>query len=155
MGSYPQSPPKGFFQTKIWHPNVDWATGAICVNTLKRDWQPNFGVRHVLIAIRSLLIVPNYDSALNEEAGKQIMSAFSDYVKKGRIMTDVHAIPYRRMCSGKENLDALKDEAVNSEEKEDILQTKTLNDKEKNNGGKDKSIKSKKAKKGKKKSKSK
>merc|ERR1712096_127915 len=77
--SYPQAPPKGFFVTKIWHPNVDWSTGAICVNTLKRDWKPNFGVRHVLIAIRSLLIVPNYDSALNEEAGKQIMSAFDDY----------------------------------------------------------------------------
>jgi len=34
---YPNSPPRGFFLTKIYHPNVDMSTGAICVNTLKKD----------------------------------------------------------------------------------------------------------------------
>lgn len=32
---YPQAPPKGFFATKIFHPNVSPA-GEICVNVLKK-----------------------------------------------------------------------------------------------------------------------
>ena len=37
---YPSAPPKGFFLTKIYHPNVA-ANGDICVNTLKKDWTPD------------------------------------------------------------------------------------------------------------------
>lgn len=44
---YPQSAPKGNFLTKIFHPNVCPKTGDICVNTLKKDWDPNHGLRHI------------------------------------------------------------------------------------------------------------
>ncbi|XP_010177174.1 PREDICTED: ubiquitin-conjugating enzyme E2 S, partial [Mesitornis unicolor] len=44
---FPAAPPKGFFLTKIFHPNVG-ANGEICVNVLKRDWGPELGLRHVL-----------------------------------------------------------------------------------------------------------
>ena len=40
---YPQAPPKGFFLTKIFHPNVS-STGEICVNVLKKDWKPDLGI---------------------------------------------------------------------------------------------------------------
>lgn len=30
--SFPKEPPKGFFVTKIFHPNVEPRTGEICVN---------------------------------------------------------------------------------------------------------------------------
>jgi ubiquitin-conjugating enzyme E2 S len=42
---------KGFFETKIFHPNVS-SLGEICVNTLKKDWQPKLGIRHVLLVSR-------------------------------------------------------------------------------------------------------
>lgn len=45
---FPASPPQGFFLTKIFHPNVA-SNGAICVNTLKRDWKPDQGIRHILL----------------------------------------------------------------------------------------------------------
>lgn len=73
---FPHSPPKGFFTTKIWHPNVSKA-GEICVNVLKRDWQPTLGLRHVLMVIRCLLIEPYPESALNEEAGKALLEEYS------------------------------------------------------------------------------
>ena len=38
----------GFFLTKIFHPNVA-KNGAICVNTLKRDWKPDNGLKHILL----------------------------------------------------------------------------------------------------------
>ncbi|XP_015424949.1 PREDICTED: ubiquitin-conjugating enzyme E2 S, partial [Myotis davidii] len=66
---FPASPPKGYFLTKIFHPNVG-ANGEICVNVLKRDWTAELGIRHVLLTIKCLLIHPNPESALNEEAGR-------------------------------------------------------------------------------------
>lgn len=38
----------GFFVTKIFHPNVA-SNGAICVNTLKKDWKPDSGIKHILL----------------------------------------------------------------------------------------------------------
>lgn len=46
---FPQSPPRGFFLTKIFHPNVASPSGEICVNTLKSDWKPNLGLKHILV----------------------------------------------------------------------------------------------------------
>ena len=45
---FPQGPPKGYFLTKIFHPNVA-ANGEICVNTLKKDWKPDLGIKQVLL----------------------------------------------------------------------------------------------------------
>jgi ubiquitin-conjugating enzyme E2 S len=53
LGSeYPQAPPKGYFLTKIFHPNVS-DKGEICVNTLKKDWKADMGIRHLLLVSRS------------------------------------------------------------------------------------------------------
>lgn len=45
---FPATPPKAFFVTRIFHPNVA-ANGEICVNTLKRDWKPDLGIKHILL----------------------------------------------------------------------------------------------------------
>ncbi len=44
----------GFFLTKIFHPNVA-KNGAICVNTLKRDWKPDHGIKHILLVSVTVL----------------------------------------------------------------------------------------------------
>lgn len=46
---FPQGPPKAYFLTKIFHPNVA-KNGEICVNTLKKDWKPDLGIQHILLA---------------------------------------------------------------------------------------------------------
>ena len=69
---FPASPPKGLFLTKIFHPNVS-KSGEICVNTLKKDWKTEYGIAHVLTVIKCLLIHPNAESALNEDAGKLLL----------------------------------------------------------------------------------
>jgi len=87
---FPQSPPKAFFVTKIFHPNVS-RDGEICVNTLKKDWKPDLGLKHVLLTIKCLLIVPNPESALNEEAGKLLLEDYDDYCRRAKMMTEIHA----------------------------------------------------------------
>ena len=71
--------------TKIFHPNVAPSSGEICVSTLKKDWKPEYGVEHVrlpdtrlaltlqiLTVVKCLLVYPNPESALNEEAGVRL-----------------------------------------------------------------------------------
>ena len=88
---FPSVPPKAYFCTKIFHPNVS-REGEICVNTLKKDWKPDLGLKHVLLTIKCLLIVPNPESALNEEAGKLLLEKYDDYCRRARMMTEIHAL---------------------------------------------------------------
>ncbi|OZJ02280.1 Ubiquitin-conjugating enzyme E2 S, partial [Bifiguratus adelaidae] len=91
LGSdYPNAPPKGYFITKIFHPNVS-KTGEVCVNTLKKDWKKELGITHVLLTIKCLLIVPNPESALNEEAGRLLLEKYDDYAKHAKLITSIHA----------------------------------------------------------------
>lgn len=38
-----------------------------------------------------MLIVPNAESALNEEAGKLLLEHYDDYFQRAKMMTDIHA----------------------------------------------------------------
>mmetsp|Transcript_8581 Transcript_8581/g.15196 ORF Transcript_8581/g.15196 Transcript_8581/m.15196 type:complete len:162 (+) Transcript_8581:428-913(+) len=87
---FPNEPPKGYFLTKIFHPNVS-ETGEICVNTLKRDWNAQHGLRHIFTVTRCLLIDPNPESALNEEAGKLLLENYEEFAAHAKIWTEIHA----------------------------------------------------------------
>lgn len=88
---FPHSPPKGYFLTKIFHPNVA-NNGEICVNTLKKDWNPSLGLRHVVIVVRCLLIEPFPESALNEQAGKMLLENYDEYARHARLYTGIYAL---------------------------------------------------------------
>ena len=88
---YPSVPPKAFFKTKIFHPNIAEGKGDVCVNTLKKDWLPEYGLRHVLQVIKCLLVEPNAESALNEEAGRWLLEDYKGYCQQAAMITKVHA----------------------------------------------------------------
>lgn len=106
---YPSSPPKGYFSTKIYHPNVS-LKGDICVNTLKRDWTAEVTISHILMIIKCLLINPGPDSALNEDAGRVLMDSYDEFTKMAKMWTSVHAIKMDKALSelDAEQLKALK-----------------------------------------------
>ena len=41
--------------------------------------------------IKCLLIYPNPESALNEEAGRLLLEQYDDYFMRAKMMTDIHA----------------------------------------------------------------
>jgi ubiquitin-conjugating enzyme E2 S len=88
---YPKNPPKATFRTRIYHPNVEESTGAVCLETLKRDWDPKLTLKDILITISCLLIQPNPDSALNAAAGALIQEDYDAFSTQARLMARIHA----------------------------------------------------------------
>ena len=54
------------------------------------------GLRHILVVVRCLLIEPNPESALNEEAGKLLLEDYQEYFSRAKLMTSIHAQAQRR-----------------------------------------------------------
>ncbi|CAF1237304.1 unnamed protein product, partial [Didymodactylos carnosus] len=65
---YPNRPPQVRFTSKLFHPNVWYDDGLICVDILKDEWTPSLDVLSILNSIRILLIDPNPLSPANLEA---------------------------------------------------------------------------------------
>lgn len=66
---YPMVPPSAFFQTPIFHPNVQFDNGAVCLDILKSQWSPAWAIRTVVLGISLLLSHPEHSSPFNCDAG--------------------------------------------------------------------------------------
>ena len=59
--------------TRVFHPNVHFETGEICLEVLKAEhWNVMWTLESVTRAIVNLLLNPNADSPLNCDAGNAI-----------------------------------------------------------------------------------
>ena len=68
--TYPLAPPKVTFVTPVFHPNVLFKTGEICLDILKQEaWTPAWTLQSVCRAIVALLSHPEADSPLNCDCG--------------------------------------------------------------------------------------
>ena len=71
--NYPISPPKVKFMTKIFHPNIHFESGEICLDILKaQNWTPAWTLESLCRAIVNLMANPNADSPLNCDSGNCI-----------------------------------------------------------------------------------
>lgn len=113
--TYPTAPPTATFRTRLWHPNIDEATGAVCVETLKRDWSSTLKLRDVLVTISCLLIQPNPASALNEAAGKLASEDWDGFCRRAKLMTDIHAAVPKELVDGVREAQMRGEEPVDKE----------------------------------------
>lgn len=69
---YPLAPPTITFQTKIFHPNVHFKNGDVCLDILKKEWSPAWGLQAACRAVLALLSDPDPTSPLNCDAGNML-----------------------------------------------------------------------------------
>lgn len=74
---YPNTPPKSKFLTKVFHPNINFTNGSICVNLLKKatdkpneysSWTNKKTICDLIVGLYALLKFPNQNSPLNQNA---------------------------------------------------------------------------------------
>eukprot|EP00569_Conticribra_weissflogii_P003634 CAMPEP_0171348878 /NCGR_PEP_ID=MMETSP0878-20121228/32110_1 /TAXON_ID=67004 /ORGANISM="Thalassiosira weissflogii, Strain CCMP1336" /LENGTH=197 /DNA_ID=CAMNT_0011853349 /DNA_START=87 /DNA_END=680 /DNA_ORIENTATION=- len=69
---YPLAPPTIVFETKVFHPNVHFKTGDVCLDILRKEWSPAWGLQAACRAVLALLSDPDAESPLNCDAGNMI-----------------------------------------------------------------------------------
>ncbi|KAL8141153.1 hypothetical protein V2J09_007174 [Rumex salicifolius] len=80
---YPHKPPKVKCKTEIFHPNINYQ-GNVGLNILREDWVPVLGIKTVICGLYHIILEPNWEISLNEEAAKILVmdpELFDDLVQ--------------------------------------------------------------------------
>jgi len=97
---FPFKPPQIYFQTKIYHPNLNYKSGQICccaLGILKDEWAPDITVVQILESIRMLLVNPNLDRVCglgNKEAAELYRNNNSKFESIAKEWTEKYAEDY-------------------------------------------------------------
>ncbi|KAG8702260.1 hypothetical protein FRC09_004842 [Ceratobasidium sp. 395] len=88
---YPFQPVKMKFITKVYHPNVSSASGAICLDILKDAWSPVLTLKSTLISLQSLLCSPEPDDPQDAEVAKHYLTSRSSFNDTARYWAEIYA----------------------------------------------------------------
>jgi ubiquitin-conjugating enzyme E2 D/E len=87
---YPFKPPKVYFKTKVFHPNIN-AQGAICLDILKDQWSPALSIVKVLLSISSLLTDANPRDPLVPDIARLYVENRAEFDRTAREWTQRYA----------------------------------------------------------------
>jgi ubiquitin-conjugating enzyme (huntingtin interacting protein 2) len=79
------------FTTKVWHPNVSSANGAICLDVLKDAWSPALTLKTALLSVQALLASPEPKDPQDAVVAKQYMAEHALFTQTARQWTERHA----------------------------------------------------------------
>lgn len=79
------------FLTKVYHPNVSSASGAICLDILKDAWSPVLTLKSTLISLQSLLCSPEPNDPQDAEVAKHYTTSKRSFEETARYWTQVYA----------------------------------------------------------------
>ena len=90
--TYPLDSPSIAFKTKIWHPNIEKESGAICLDVLQKRWTPVIRLSDVFdVYIPQLLQCPNGADPFNAAAAAMLKDNDKEYAEFVRLHTAKYA----------------------------------------------------------------
>lgn len=108
--NYPFQPVKMKFITKVYHPNVSSASGAICLDILKDAWSPVLTLKSTLISLQSLLCSPEPRDPQDAEVAKHYMTSKSSFEETARYWTASYAGGPGKEGGAKPSKEGVRDE---------------------------------------------
>ena len=90
--NYPNDPPDIKFITKIFHPNISFDNGIICVSSKSSEWEKNKNIINVIYSIYDLLKIPNLNHGLNKEALLLYQNDYNSFYQKAKEFTKKYAL---------------------------------------------------------------
>lgn len=133
--AYPYKSPSIGFCTPIFHPNVDEASGSVCLDVINQTWSPMYDLRNVFnVFLPQLLLYPNPADPLNGAAAALMIRDKDAY--KARVLEHVrkHAMVKFSLNDGDESDDNSDDStnvdctADTSTEKDEIFNDEDTQD---------------------------
>jgi len=94
--SYPFVPPKMRFITKVWHPNISSANGAICLDILKDNWSPALTLKTAMLSLQALLACPEPKDPQDAVVAQQFLKDHSAYIATAKQWTFDYANPNKK-----------------------------------------------------------
>lgn len=70
---YPRQPPRVWFCTKTYHPNVH-PDGEVCVHGLSVDWNAAWCLRTLVLGVASLLSAPDLSDPSTPEVAREFFT---------------------------------------------------------------------------------
>lgn len=128
--NYPYKSPSIGFVNKIFHPNIDIASGSICLDVINSTWSPLYDLINIVEwMIPGLLKEPNGSDPLNNEAATLQLRDKKLYEAKIKEYIDKYATEEKyKQQFGSESDEDEEDEEVDNEEDNKNLEGDDLSD---------------------------
>lgn len=109
---YPYKSPSIGFVNKIYHPNIDEASGSVCLDVINQTWSPMYELKNIFdVFLPQLLCYPNPTDPLNASAAKMLLNDKTKYektikeyiLKYATIKKNVNSLSSLKICNKNNN----------------------------------------------------